>query len=103
MRRGLIHVVLVTTVVAAAAVGPLAQAQQPAGRGGRAGGAAQAPSPPAPQHDLSGVWMMRNPPGSNRGFTNYTFTDPKKEPPALTAWGEARFKEAKDSNGGTYT
>jgi hypothetical protein len=39
-------------------------------------------------HDLSGVWMMRNPPGSNRGFTNFTYTDPKADPPLLTAWGE---------------
>lgn len=63
-----------------------------------------APTPgPAPVHDLSGVWMMRNPPGSNRGFTLFTFTDPKTDPPALTPWGEARFKEAKDSNGGAYT
>ena len=46
--------------------------------------------------------MMRNPPGSNRAWTNFTFTDPKLDPPVLTAWGEARFKEAKDSNGGNY-
>src|SRR4029077_5666615 len=54
---------------------------------------------PAPVHDLSGVWMMRNPPGSQRGFTNYTFT---KDPPELTAWGEAKYKEAQPSNGGEY-
>jgi len=60
-------------------------------------------SAPAPVHDLSGVWMMRNPPGSNRGFTNYTYTDPKTDPPALTSWGQEKFKEAKDSNGGAYT
>lgn len=59
-------------------------------------------SAPAPARDLTGVWMMRNPPGSNRGFTNFTFTDPKTDPPALTAWGAARFKEARDSNGGNY-
>jgi hypothetical protein len=58
---------------------------------------------PAPIHDLSGVWMMKNPPGSNRGFTNYTFTDPKTDSPALTAWGEEKLKEAKPSNGGAYT
>ena len=57
----------------------------------------------APAHDLSGVWMMRNPPGSNRGFTLFTFTDPKTDPPVLTPWGEAKFKEAKDSNGGANT
>lgn len=65
---------------------------------------AQGPQPArAPARDLTGVWFMRNPPGSNRGFTNFTFTDPKTDPPALTPWGEARFKEAKDSNGGSYT
>jgi hypothetical protein len=63
---------------------------------------AAAPAP-APVHDLSGVWMMRNPPGSNRGYTNYTYTDPKTDPPSMTAWGEEKFKEAKDSNGGAYT
>src|SRR5580704_18003614 len=61
------------------------------------------PSEPAPPHDFAGVWMMHNPPGSNRGYTNYTFTDPKTAPPALTPWGEEKFKEAKDSNGGAYT
>lgn len=64
---------------------------------------AQKPSEPAPAHDLTGVWMMRNPPGSNRGYTNYTFTDPKTDPPALTDWGKQKFAEAKDSNGGNYT
>jgi hypothetical protein len=58
---------------------------------------------PAPVHDLGGIWMMHNPPGSNRGYTNYTYTDPKTDPPQLTAWGEEKFKEAKDSNGGAYT
>lgn len=62
----------------------------------------QAPAP-APVHDLSGIWMMHNPPGSNRGYTNYTYTDPKTDPPQLTAWGEEKLKEAKDSNGGAYT
>jgi len=37
-----------------------------------------------PVHDVTGVWMMRNPPGSQRGFTNYTFT---KDPPELTTLG----------------
>jgi hypothetical protein len=89
MRSGLITSTLAAAGVLAAAAALFAQA---------------APAPaPAPARDLTGVWMMRNPPGSNRGFTNFTFTDPKTDPPALTAWGEARFKEAKDSNGGTYT
>src|SRR5271154_2866448 len=67
------------------------------------GGAAPTPSGPAPVHDLTGVWMMHNPPGSNRAYTNYTFTDPKTDPPSLTPWGEEKLKEAKDSNGGAYT
>ena len=70
---------------------------------GRGGGAPAAPSPPAPARDLSGVWMMRNPPGINGPWTNYTYTDPMKAPPSLTAWGEAEFKKARDSNGGNYT
>ena len=72
----------------------------PAGRAA-APAAPAAKSKPAPPRDLTGTWMMRNPPGSNRGFTNFTYTDPKTDPPSLTPWGEAKFKEAKDSNGGT--
>jgi hypothetical protein len=62
--------------------------------------AAKVEAAPAPVHDLTGVWMMRNPPGSQRGFTNFTFT---KDPPELTPWAEAKFKEAKASNGGEFT
>jgi hypothetical protein len=61
---------------------------------------AKGESAPAPAHDLTGVWMMRNPPGSQRGFTNYTFT---KDPPELTPWGKAKYAEAKPSNGGEFT
>src|SRR6185295_7294630 len=110
VRRILIGATVVIAVLSGVSSALLAQRGQPAGpapagQGTRGGGAAAAaaPSPPAPVHDLTGVWMMRNPPGSNRGFTNYTFTDPKTDPPALTPWGEARLKEAKDSNGGNYT
>src|SRR4029453_12075424 len=81
-----------------------------AGRGGgapagqaRGGGAPAAPSPPAPARDLSGVWMMRTPPRKNGSRTNFTYPAPMKNPPSLTAWGEAEFKKAKDSNGGNYT
>ena len=96
------------TVVFAASAMVFAQAA-PAGQGARGGGArggapAQAaPSPPAPAKDLNGVWMMRNPPGKNGPWTNYTYTDPMKSPPELTEWGQAQFKLAKDSNGGNYT
>jgi hypothetical protein len=68
-----------------------------------AAAAAGAQQPQAPARDLSGVWMMRNPPGSNRAWTNFTFTDPKTNPPELTDWGKARKAEARDSNGGTFT
>jgi len=95
--RGLI-VLIVAVIVVSSAVA--AQQAPQAGRG--RGAAPAAASAPAPTRDITGVWMMRNPPDSNRGFTNFTFTDPKLDPPALTAWGEARFKEAKDSNGGNY-
>lgn len=95
--------VLTAVTLAALVTGSLA-AQGPPPMGGRGGGAAaKAPSPPAPARDLTGVWMKREPPGSNRRYTGFTYTDPNTDPPALTAWGEARFKEAKDSNGGTYT
>jgi hypothetical protein len=95
-----LYVLAFALVIASTAV----LAQQGA-QGGRAQGAAPAaakPSPPAAPRDISGVWMMRNPPGSNRGWTNFTFSDPKANPPALTPWGEEQFKQAKDSNGGTY-
>jgi len=96
------------TFVLAASATLLSQAP-PAGQGGRGGGArggapaAAAPSAPAPAKDLAGVWMMRNPPGKNGPWTNFTYTDPMKAPPALTEWGQAQFKLARDSNGGTYT
>ena len=89
-------------VFALAAAATLVAQGAPAGRGGR-GGAPAAPPGPAPARDLTGVWMMRNPPGKNGPWTNYTYTDPMKSPPSLTAWGEAEFKKAKDSNGGNFT
>src|SRR5207253_6492487 len=61
-----------------------APAGQGRGGGGARGGAAApaAPSAPAPAKDLTGVWMMRNPPGKNGPWTNYTYTDPMKNPPS---------------------
>jgi len=56
-------------------------------------------SPPAPTHDLTGVWMLRNP-ASMRAYAGATFT---KEEPELTPWAQAKYKEAKASNNGTYT
>lgn len=56
-------------------------------------------SEPAPKHDLTGVWMARNPPAI-RAFAGATFT---KEEPEMTPWALAKYKEAKSSNGGQYT
>src|SRR5713101_7300866 len=101
MRRGFVNSVLLA--LALLAVPCVSYAQYGAGKalpGNRNKPEAAKPaasSAPAPVHDLSGVWMMRNPPGSNRGFTNYTFT---KDPPELTPWAEAKYKDAKASNGG---
>jgi hypothetical protein len=67
-----------------------AQAQQPA---------TAAKSEPAPKRDLTGVWMLRNPPAM-RSYAGATFT---KEPPELTPWAAAKYKEAKSSNSGEYT
>jgi len=58
-----------------------------------------AQAPPAPPHDLTGVWMLRNP-DSIRAFAGATFT---KEEPELTPWAKAKYKEAKASNNGKYT
>src|SRR5258706_1462925 len=104
MRHRVMKPVLVVVGAVVCAWTLHAQAPQaPRPGAGTATPAAAKPSLPAPMRDLSGVWMMRNPPGSNLGYTNFTFTDPKTDPPAMTAWGLEKFKEAKDSNGGTYT
>jgi hypothetical protein len=58
-----------------------------------------AQTPPAPSHDLTGVWMLRNP-QTMRSFSGATFT---KEEPELTPWAQARYKEAKPSNNGKFT
>ena len=66
---------------------------------------AQAPSAPAakaapaPTRELTGVWMIRNPPAM-RGFQGATFT---KDLPALKPWAEEKFKQAKSSNSGEFT
>src|SRR5258705_13187114 len=104
MRTHMIGPMLGATFALAASA-PLFSQAAPAVQGARGRGTAApaAPSRPAPARDLTGVWMKYNPPGVNRGYTGYTYTDPMKEPPSLTAWGEARFKEARDSNGGHNT
>lgn len=62
-------------------------------------GILRAQTPTAPSHDLTGVWMLRNP-QSMRAFAGATFT---KEEPELTLWAQAKYKEAKPSNNGSYT
>jgi hypothetical protein len=106
MYKGVLSSALIVTVVLV--IPCVSSAQYGAGKAvppSRSKGteAAKPESSAAPVNDLSGIWMMRNPPGSNRGFTLYTFTDPKTDPPVLAPWGEAKFKEARDSNGGAYT
>lgn len=52
----------------------------------------------APARDLQGVWMRRTPKGVFGSGATYT-----KDLPEMTPWGQEKFKEAKDSNGGAYT
>jgi hypothetical protein len=96
--------VVAGTVLAASCV-LLAQGAQQGGRGAAPAPAPAAakPSPPAPVRDMSGVWMKRNPPGMNLGFTGFTFTDPKTSPPPLSAWGMERYKGNKANNSGEFT
>jgi hypothetical protein len=86
-------------VLLAASWGVFAEADQ---RGGGQAGAAPAAAAPAPRRDMSGVWFKRNPPGSNMGFTGFTFTDPKTAPPPLTPWGLEKLKGIKASNNGEF-
>jgi hypothetical protein len=51
-----------------------------------------------PARDLTGVWGRIDPPGVFSSGSTYT-----AEPPRLTAWGEARFAEARNSNAGGFT
>jgi hypothetical protein len=60
---------------------------------------AQSAPASAPVRDLTGVWMIRNPPAM-RAFSGATFT---KEEPEMTPWALSKYKEAKSSNGGKYT
>jgi hypothetical protein len=92
MRRGSIVSVLALPATLAISWALHAQPARPAGRG--SGDVQTAPAVPAPKRDLTGVWTMRNPAGMTRR---------RPEAPALTPWGLAKFKEAKDSNGGSYT
>jgi hypothetical protein len=95
MRGGILNAALILSALVAIPRTSYSQygALPSRSKSAEAGKANTSPSA-APIHDLSGVWIMRNPPGSNRGFTLYTFTDPKTDPPTLTPWGEEKFKEA---------
>src|SRR5713226_2576836 len=88
MPKSVIHSVLAAALPFACAGVLCAQAAKPA-----------APAAPAPARDITGVWMIRNPPAV-RALTLATFT---KEEPDMTPWALAKYKEAKSSNGGQYT
>ena len=81
----------IPTIVMTAALAASLSAQRPA--------AAKAPSGPAPTHDVTGVWMMRNP-EPIRQYSNSTFS---KGDPEMTEWAKEKFKTAKASNQGAYT
>src|SRR5436853_7368286 len=87
MARTLILAIAVTWLVWATSI----SAQAPAS-------SAATSAAPAPARDLTGVWMIRNPAGM-RGYAGATFT---KDEPEMTPWALARYKEAKNSNGGQY-
>ena len=92
--RTVIASMLAAFVLVAAAT--LVAQGTPAGQGARGGGApAAGPAPPAAARDLTGIWMMRNPPGKNGPWTNYTYTDPMKSPPSLTAWPLASSRQTR--------
>jgi hypothetical protein len=57
--------------------------------------AAKAQEASASAHDLSGVWNLRMPPAARRYIGN-TWS---AEEPAMTPWGQAKYKETKPSNG----
>src|ERR1700737_1275133 len=77
------------------------QTAQPAAPSNQAGEAKHesAPSGLAPKHDITGVWMLRNPPAT-LSYSRATFT---KEEPEMTPWAIAKMKEAKPSNNNAYT
>ena len=91
----------ITLATAVSISSPLrTQTAQPAGqRGADAAGKPAAQPAPAPVHDINGIWMRHTPRGVDGG-NGATYT---KNLPEMTAWGQAKFKEAKDSNGGKYT
>ena len=91
MRKSLIRSTLTAAAVLAVSWSLFAQDAQ------------RAASPPAPRRDVTGVWFKRNPPGSNLGFTGFTFTDPVTAPPPLTPWGLEKLKGNKANNSGQYT
>lgn len=86
-------VVLAFAGVLGAQTAPASGATAPA-----AANADKAPSAPAPVHDITGVWMIRNP-QPMRSYSGATFT---KEPPDMTPWAIAKTKEARPSNNGEY-
>ena len=98
MRPGLMKAVFppAAALFCAGVVG--AQTNMPAQKAG-AEAESKAPSAPAPKRDITGVWMIRNPP-SMRAFGGATFS---KEGPEMTPWAMEKYKQARSSNNGSYT
>ena len=99
MRRSFIESVLTAAAALAFAGIVSAQTAQPGGQGKAGKAEEKKPSAPAPKHDLTGVWMIRNP-QNMRAFSGATFS---KEGPEMTPWAAAKYKEARSSNNGSYT
>jgi hypothetical protein len=98
MRRPLISSVFVLACVVAFAGAAGAQGYTQPAAPAKDKQAAVKPAGPAPVHDITGVWMRHTPKGVFASGATFT-----KEEPDMTPWALAKYKEAKDSNGGAYT
>jgi hypothetical protein len=92
-------VLALATIVSISSFLQAQTAQPPAQQGADAAAKPAAKPAPAPARDINGIWMRRTPRGVEGG-NGATYT---KNLPEMTAFGQAKFKEAKDSNGGEYT
>jgi hypothetical protein len=90
MRSRLLGMALAFAIVLSCSFAASAQTKSPS--------TAPAPSAPFDPHDLTGLWSQDHPrtaPVVER-YWNYEFS---KEPPPMTAWGQAQFDAAKSSFG----
>jgi hypothetical protein len=88
MRNHSLGVTLGLTIVLSCSLAASAQTNPPAGQE-KTSHSGQTP-------DLSGVWMRDAPPATALQYWIYELN---QEEPPMTAWGEARYKEAKSSFG----